>query len=745
MPLGFIAQVLILLAATSAGTARAQDAAPDSQPTRDLSAYEDRPRVQALRLAEDETITVDGKLEEPLWQRALPATNFIQQDPDLGMPATEKTEVRVAYSRNNLYLGVICFDSEPDKIMSNTMQRDAGLFAGDIFQWTFDPYLDGRSGYFFEMNPSGAMGDSLLGGGPGDRANFGGARAWDGIWYAKVNKSEIGWTIEIEIPFQTLNFDPRAPAWGFNIQRTIRRKNEESLWTGWQRNQGVRRMSNAGLLEGISDVSQGIGLDVQPYATGSYKNYACPNGGSCGKADAGVDFIYSITPQLKGNFTINTDFAETEVDQRRVNLTRFPLFFPERRNFFLEGTTFFDFAREPGNAIIPFFSRRIGLVDGQPQRIDYGAKVTGQMGANDIGLIHVRTASSDQVIGEDFTVVRTKRRFLQQSYVGMLYTRRAERDTNTADRHTVGADFVIGTSRFRGSQNLELSGYYLWNAGTGTETKRAAYGFRLDYPNDLWDARVSIREIQPGYDPAVGFVERKNVRAYLPGIGFTPRPKNNRLVRSFNFESNLNLLTDLQNRLLTREWDFKVFQIQFHSGDSVHINVRPTYERLERNFEISRGVVLPAGNVYNFTRYFVRAFASNRRVINGNIEYENGSFYSGRRRDFQVGVGFRPRVGLSIGMNNEWNRIELPEGKFSTRLFRLNGNTQFNPWVSVANSLQYDSVSRILGWQFRFRWIPRPGNDIYFVYNHNWLSDLAGHRSTLDRNAATKVVYTHRF
>jgi Domain of unknown function (DUF5916) len=733
----FAVHALIAFAvAALAGTAFAQEA-------RDLSAYDGRPRVQAIRLADDEAITVDGKLEEPIWQRTLPARDFVQQDPNLGQPSTERTEVRIAFSRNNLYLGVICFDSEPDKLMGNTMLRDAALASGDRFQWTFDPYLDGRSGYFFEMNPSGSMGDSLLGGGGG--GNFGNAaRAWDGIWYAKVNQSDIGWTIEIEIPFRTLNFDPNAPAWGFNIQRTIRRKNEETLWTGWARNQGLRRMTNAGLIEGISDVSQGIGLNVQPYMAGSYKNYGCSSSGSCTKVDAGVDFVYSVTPQLKANFTINTDFAETEVDQRRVNLTRFPLFFPERRNFFLEGTTFFDFSREFGNAIVPFFSRRIGLVNGQPQRIDYGAKVTGQVGAHDIGLIHVRTAASDRLIGEDFTILRAKRRFFQQSYFGMLYTRRAERDTSNPDRYTLGADFALGTSRFRGSQNLEVSGYYLWNTRT-VEAKRAVYGFRVDYPNDLWDARISVREIQPGYDPAVGFVERKNVRAYLPGVTFTPRPKNNRVIRSFSFEASGDVYTDLQNHLVTREWDLRVFEVQLQSGDNFQVNVKPTYERLERNFEISRGVILPAGNAYDFTRYSAQLQTSNRRVISINTTYENGTFYSGHRRSFIADLGLRPKVGVLINLNNEWNRVELPEGKFSTSLLRLTGNTQFNPWISIVNNLQYDSVSRVLGWQFRFRWIVRPGNDIYFVYTHNWLSDLAGHRSTLDRSAASKVVYTHRF
>lgn len=388
-------------------TVRAQN--PDSG--RNLADYELAPRVEAVRLAPGETIAVDGRLDEAAWERAVPATDFRQEDPDNGAPATERTEVRFLFSENSLFMSVICFDSSPDALMGNTMQRDAFLSADDRFMWTLDPYLDGRTGYFFEVNPSGAMGDSLL---SGSNNGGGAARAWDGIWNARVQKSEVGWTIEIEIPFRTLNFDPNAPAWGANFQRTVRRKNEESLWTGFERNQGLQRMTNAGLLEGITDVSQGIGLDVQPYGVGNYS--AAPGRGvdSTYTGDAGVDFIYSITPQLKANFTINTDFAETEVDDRQVNLTRFPLFFPERRDFFLEGNNFSDFSREFGDAVVPFFSRRIGLVDGQPQRINYGAKVTGQVGSSDIGMLQVSTAARDKQIGEDFTVVRAKQRILRQ-------------------------------------------------------------------------------------------------------------------------------------------------------------------------------------------------------------------------------------------------------------------------------------------------------------------------------------------
>lgn len=758
-----IVVLVLMLGASSFG----QDGPLNAPPGRDLSAYEGRPRVRAERLNETETITLDGRLDEPVWKRAFPATDFKQQDPHFGEPATERTEVRMAFSRSSLYMGVTCFDSEPDKLLGNTMLRDAPLPSDDRFMWTFDPYLNGRTGYFFEMNPSGSMGDSLItgagegnvggpggggggggpgGGGPGGGGGggFGAARAWDGIWYAKVRKSDIGWSIEIEIPFRTMNFDPNAPAWGVNFQRTVKRKNEDSLWTGWARNQGLRRMSNAGLLEGISDVSQGVGLDIQPYATAAYNDGSGRGLPAKFKKDAGIDFFYNVTPQLRANFTLNTDFAETEVDQRRVNLTRFPLFFPERRAFFLEGSGFLDFSREPGNTIMPFFSRTIGLRDGNPQRIDYGTKLTGQVGSNDIGFLHVSTAASKNLIGEDFTVLRTKRRFFRQSYAGMIYTRRAERNSVVADRQTIGADFDLATTRFHGNQNLQFSGFYLRNTKTNDIGKTAAYGMRVDYPNDRWNARMSFREMQPGYKPAMGFVERTNVRAYNPILQFSPRPTNSRIVRRFSFESNLEVLTDLNNQLVTRELDLTVFDVNFQSGDFFQVHAVPTFERLEKNFEIDQGVVLPVGNAYNFTRYWAGGSTASRRPVSLNGRYENGTFYSGRRRAFNMGLGVRPRTGVLLFINNEWNRVELPEGKFSTSLLRLNAGTQFNPWISLINNVQYDSVSRILGWQFRFRWILRPGNDVYFVYAHNWLNELTG-RHTLDRNAATKFIYTHRF
>ncbi|HEY6616649.1 MAG TPA: DUF5916 domain-containing protein, partial [Vicinamibacterales bacterium] len=419
-----------------------------------------RRTIQAARLQDTERITVDGRLDEEVWQRAVPAAEFIQIDPANGTPATEPTEVRIVFTKDAIYMGVTCYDSEPDKWLGYQRRRDEFLPADDRFMWTIDTFLDERSGYFFEMNPSGLMADSLFG-------INGDNRAWDGIWNARVRHSEIGWTIEIEIPFRTLNFDPNNDTWGFNFQRTVRRKNEDSIWMGYPRNQGLRRMTNAGHVTGITDVTQGLGLDIKPYGLLTSESFGGLNGGSSQeKANAGLDLFYNPTPGVRANLTINTDFAQTEVDQRQVNLTRFSLFFPERRDFFLDGATFFDFASDSagGPQIQPFFSRRIGLsADATPQKIDFGTKFTGQMGGQDVGFLQVRTGGDDgQFIPEDFLVARVKRRVLQQSYFGAIYTRRDARTGDQLDAsQTVGADARLATSQFRGNQNLAATAWML--------------------------------------------------------------------------------------------------------------------------------------------------------------------------------------------------------------------------------------------------------------------------------------------
>jgi hypothetical protein len=700
-------------------------------------------------------MTLDGRLDEQSWSRAIPAADFIQIDPANGTPASERTEVRIVFDRDALYLGVTCFDSEPDRWIGWQLRRDERLFSDDGFMWTIDTFLDGRTGYFFEMNPSGLMADALMG-------LNGDNREWDGIWNARVRRSEIGWTLEIEIPFRTLNFNPDNDAWGINFQRVVRRKNEQSIWTGWARNQGVRRMNNAGLLTGVRDVTQGHGLDIKPY--GLISSLASPGRDRpemSTDASAGLDLFYNPTPLLRTNLTVNTDFAQTEVDQRQVNLTRYSLFFPEQRDFFLDGATFFDFASSSGGGdtffgpvgrddeerIIPFFSRRIGLsADATPQKIDFGTKVTGQAGAQDVGLLHVRTGEDNGFSSEDFTVARVKRRVLRQSYVGGLYTRRDPRRPGVGTTHTAGLDSRLATSTFLGHQNLEGSGWFLYNRGLGPSGGNGAFGASLLYPNDLWNARFDATEVQKNFDSAIGFVSRHAYRQYGQALEFAPRPTNHRYVRQVTAGVNLDTLTDLNNDLLKRNIIVQPAQVQFHSQDNFRLTVARRYERLDTPFAITREITLPVGAAYTFHRYRLFVSTANRRRLAVNSSIELGQFYSGTRDERQVNVSVRVRPGLFFSVTSQWNDVKLPEGHFTTRLYRIVGETQFSPFIAVTNNIQYDSQSSVLGWQSRFRWIMTPGNDLYVVYTHNWRDEpLLDRFSTLDKRLASKILYTYRF
>jgi hypothetical protein len=725
------------------------------------SAQSSRPEIRAVRLGEADTILLDGTPDEAVWQTAVPATNFLQRDPANGQPASERTEVRVVFDQDRLILGVTCFDSEPDRLLGNQMQRDQPFSADDRFMWSIDPFLDGRSGYFFEINPSGAMGDGLITG-PTGGGGFGGQmnKSWDGIWIARVKRSNLGWTAEIEIPFKTLNFDPNTTTWGANFQRTVKRKNEESLWTGWLRNEGLTRMSNAGRVNGIEDISQGIGLDLKPYALGAGGN--APGRGTpatTGDFDIGLDAFYNVTPALKANFTINTDFAETEVDQRRTNLTRFPLFYPEKREFFLDGANFFAF---PTGEESPFFSRRIGLNAGAPQPIVYGAKLIGQAGQQDIGFLQVSTSEENLTVngdprlqkGEDFTVARVKRRMGSQSSLGVLYTRRAPRDSLVDTRHTMATDAVVATPNFIGGSVFDSNLWYIHTSKPDQLTEDGAvpppggsdaYGWNASVDKDPWGASVGFQEYQAAYDAAVGFTPRRNYRNWDPQASWQPRLADNRVIRGFQFEAQMDLNLDLENALVDRNIHLTPLEVEFHSGDRAQFEVFRQTEDLDEDFEISDGVVLPAGQRYEWTRYQFVYNAAAQRKVSGRVEYSMGPFWDGDRREFNLQLNLRPRPGVYVQLVSEYNDVDLPEGAFTTRLYRIDARTQFSPWISLTNNVQYDSESGTVGWQLRFRWIQKPGNDLFFIWTQNWLEESSLGFQPLDRRGVAKIVRTFRF
>ena len=707
--------------------------------------------VRALRLGPEERIELNGILSEPAWRRAEPAGELLQQEPTEGGPPTERTEVFVLFDRDELYIGAILHDSEPDGILGHQKQRDQSLGSDDRFMWMLDTFLDGRTGYFFETNPSGLLGDGLLRAGGG---RFGVSKEWDGIWDVKTARGDYGWSVEIRIPFRTLNFDEALDTWGINFQRTVRRKQEELLWSGHRRNQGMFRPIHAGRLTGLQGMSQGLGLEAKPYGATAWRDVT--GTGTEVPADVGFDVNYNVTSSLRAAASVNTDFAETEVDRRRVNLTRFPLFFPERRDFFLEGASVFSFS--PRSRVTPFFSRRIGLASGEAIPITYGARLAGQAGAYDMGFLQVRTGETALEDGrqpvEDFTAARVKRNLFRQSTIGVIYTRRSTGaiagDPTPLDRHTIGTDLDLFTSTFLGDKNLQFEAFYVMHNdptrdGTSSLGDRSARGIRFNYPNDIWRAHVSYRELGDEFDPAVGFIRRRGFRRVQPSITWAPRPSRWRSVRQMEFGVFYERLLDLDNVLQTRRINLTLFQLRFQSGDFFTVRSNSTFENLDGSFEISDGIVIPIGG-YDFTSVSITARAASQRKISGRFNVTTGEFWSGDRSGIDIGFTVRPYTGITLSADWGRDEVDLPQGSFTTDLARLSGSWHASPWVSVTGNLQYDTVSQIAGLFTRLRWILQPGSDFYFVYTQNWqYEDLDRRFLTVSRGATTKINYTHRF
>src|SRR5690625_136885 len=440
-----------------------------------------------------------------------------------------------------------------------------------------------------EVNPNGLRTDGLLSVGQGSSLNFN----WDGIWDARTVMGDFGWSVEIKIPFSTFNFDTESSRWGVNFLREIQRKNETVLWTGYRRNQGINRPQNAGVLTGLSGMSQGVGLEVVPFGIleGTEERIsAADEANTDTNLDGGFDVNYSITPSLKASFTYNTDFAEAEVDQRQVNLTRFPIQFPEQRDFFLEGANIYEFA--PASNVHPYFSRRIGLSEGEPVPITYGARILGNAGNYNMALMHVKTGEKGSTQSEQFSVARIKRNIGSESTIGIVYTRRSGEHSDESVpsfqvRHTFGADLELGTSTFLGDKNLQSQAFFVYHnspfahAAESTFWGRTSRGFRLNYPNQPFSAHVSYREFGDAYDPAVGFAHRNSFRRFQPTVEYSPQFRQSDWIQQIDWELRFEHLSDLDFKLLTQEVRLTLFDIQFMSGDVVEFDLVRNFERLQ--------------------------------------------------------------------------------------------------------------------------------------------------------------------
>ena len=706
----------------------------------------------AVVTAVSEPILVDGVLDEPVWETSPQIGSLVQRIPTAGAEPSERTEVTLLRDADNLYIGVMCHDSEPDGILASQMARDAALRSDDYVELLLDTFRDQSNAYYFSTNPNGALVDGLV------FANGETNEDWDAIWNVATARSDQGWSAEFAIPFKSLNFPPDGAVWGFNISRSIRRKFEEVRWASARFDAQFFQVSEAGEITGLGGLEQGLSLDIRPFVAGRW-DYSAGRGDGSLRGKPGLDLFYNVTPNLKLTATFNTDFGETEVDARQINLTRFSIFFPEKRSFFLQDAGVFNFATtgvgQPGGIpstgaeIFPFFSRRIGLLRGQEVPLDYGVKLTGRVGRTEVGVLNVGSRDTSFVDDRSLFVGRVRQNFWQQSYVGALVT--SGNQALATDATTMGVDLRLATSDILGSgRNFVFNAWGLESDNEGVSDDDASFGFAAAFPNDRYDAQVQWREIQENFDPALGFVQRSNVRMLRLGASFNPRPKDQWLgIQQMYHDVFYTEFKRLDNGLVeSREFYFTLVDWHFQSGDSLHslFDVNPTYERLFEPFEISPGVVLPPGE-YDFTPLRIFFSSAQKRRFQANLGVTFGSFWSGDAETYGVSLRYSAPPRLTIGVNTNQTFARLPQGDFVARIHRAEVNYAVSPKLSFANVLQFDNRSGNLGFQGRVRWTLEPGNDIFFIFGQGWVQEI-GERGTdfrqQDSRLAVKAQYTFR-
>ena len=752
-----VARLFPLAAFTALPAAGLQDAAP----------RDERPTIAATRVEQGPTL--DGDLGDPAWQASEVGSDFIQHEPLDGVPATEQTEVRVVFTDSTIYFGITAFDANPDAIIAKEMERDSRIFQDDSVLLLLDTFYDRRNAYAFETNLNGARTDTLVTD-EGRDLNL----EWDGIWSVASRRTAGGWTAEIAIPISTLRFDPAAPAWGFNVQRYIAHKREMTHWSGLPREVGVlgqvgsevqpvHRVSMAGDLTGLTGLNQSAQLQIKPYVIGDVSEDPRLDLDPATDGDFGLDLKWGVTRSLALDLTYNTDFAEVEVDELQTNLTRFSLYFPEKRDFFLENAGIFDFGPPHRRFYEPpvlkaFFSRRVGLDEGQQVPIDWGTRLTGRVGGWDIGVLRVVTAgleSDDTTLPPNaFTVARLKRNVGERSSVGAMLTE-ASPDGDLANR-VAGLDFV-----YKPRPKLVFGGFWSSSGiseapptGSGSEetSKNAAevsaasgagesaYGLNFDYQGRALTVFLDAQEIEEEYDPKAGFLLRRNVRHLNPLIQWLPRIERG-LVRSWFTELNVDYYETLdEGELETRRIEFSPIGMRMTTEDRWRLGYVHETENLVEPFEVSDGVVIPSGR-YEFDTVEAAIFSNQSRLLGLRGRMGIGDFYNGTRTSGRISFNLRLSKNLQTETRLVFNDVELPQGAFDVGLYSQIVNLTFTPNLRLNTILQYNDLSGDLGTNVRLHWIYRPGSDLFVVYNENWMAEDLRYRQSTHRQIAVKFTY----
>jgi uncharacterized protein DUF5916/cellulose/xylan binding protein with CBM9 domain len=702
----WLASLFLLIFRSSGSTAEDR---PAKRIAKDRSA-----RITAEAIYADRAPRLDGTLDDQLWQSAKAITDFRQREPNEGEPATEKTEVRILYTRHAVYFGIHCYDSAPSRIVATELRRDVSQDLDDYLEILIDSNHARRSAYVFQVNPLGTQNDGLIMEGQQFTVEGDFDRGWDGVWTSEARITSEGWTATIEIPFTTLNFSKSNEViWGLNFKRFIRRKNEEDLWSAYRRTFGITSVSEAGDLRGIKDIGSGRLFTVKPYGLARYERRS--GHAPLFPLTGGVDIKYGVSENFVLNLTGNTDFADAEVDLQPFNLTPFKVFIPEKRQFFLENAGIFNFAIGGDTNDRLFFSRQIGIdpITGQQVPINGGAKLTGKFGGMELGLMEVNTRSNGPNPYANYAVARAKRSLWAGSYLGGIIIDKRSGNTQDSFNQTVGVD-----TRLIFFKDWYVDAHMAGTRSPGDPSGAADAGASLSYRSNWLDGIVSRRRIGPNFNPQVGFIERTDSNQTSADLYFKVRPRING-VRELQFEGYIFHAPDTRNVVQSQEWQ-GIFHCHFNNGAYLDVNIVDVFtQRISTPFHLYKSVFIPNG-LYKFARHIFDYQSRQDRKFTYKLTDRFGGYYGGTLNEFQAWADYRSSAKFSISPSGTWNRfrLPLPNGNFSVVLASLQGNYSFSRFLTLTSLIQMDtSNTQAVSANLRLRYNYRPDSDLYIIYN----------------------------
>ena len=692
----------VVLALGVCGTAaRAQ-----APPAHDFATY--RPSAKATRIDASQAPVIDGDISDPIWAKAPPIEEFYQLEPNEGAPGSERTVVRVLYDANNLYFAFMAYDDEPGRITARIKQRDAEVGSDDMVRIYLDPDMTRRNAYIFEINPLGARREGLI------RNNTDVLYEWNTIWSAKARILPNGWSLEVAIPFRSISYGKRSD-WGFDLFRLVRRKNERIRWASINKTIGSQDVTRSGTLTGITGISDGLGLDVQAFALTRYRQvWDTPHDGTGISVRPSGNLFYKITPSLTGTLTYNTDFSDAPLDQRHVNISRFSLFYPERRDFCLQDAAAFEFGGEALNVnndpnAAPFFSRRIGIVNDEPVNILGGAKISGQYDDIGIGALSVLTAGGAGVDEQLLSAARLTMPMFEESKLGLMFTN--GNPTGLSENTVTGTDFQFQKSNLFGDKIVK-SDFFFERSFDSKAGDGNSFGVNLDFPNEPWKGLFRFKQVDENFNPALGWVARPGIRDYTGWIAYRERLQDS-YVRWWEVGFWSDQVTDLHNNLQTSFHYDPWFGVFTRDGDYFFIEAFE-YSDTVPSFGLPHDLVVPAGT-YTMPNLHFRTETAPGRFLSGVVDVQYGRFYGGKLLQTDTTVNVNPNETFMISARHIMQQISMPAGNVAIHVEALDLSANFTPDMTLRGQLQYDNISKNLELSLRYRWEFAPGTELLVV------------------------------